>query len=164
MTSGLEVPSSPLVSGAQARPALAINMVATRVEADPIARRAGAPLWSVILVAMASTSDASAKPSAAQLPLVNSDRPEAGFMLDWYKAALPVLTPDERALVEGYDPPGAIQYAPLSLPAELVADSHTGVTPAMAATREALRLDREDQNNTRALQRASHLRTVKLGL
>ena len=88
MTSGLEVPSSPLVSGAQARPALAINMVATRVEADPIARRAGAPLWCVILVAMASTSDASAKPSAAQLPLVNSDRPEAGFMLDWYKAAL----------------------------------------------------------------------------
>ena len=105
----------------------------------------------------ATMADAASKPGAAALPLFPGERPPTHCVQEWLKNARPVLLADQSALVAKTTPHSLLSYRVAPMPDALIADTVTGVTPAVAAARAATRLAIEDSNALNIEQRASHL-------
>ena len=105
----------------------------------PLHRAGSNRAWIWILL----RGSAELKPSAAvELTPLLKERPTAAEAKAWCEDNLPRLPADQRALILGLTPRGALQYEPDPIPAALVVDSSTGVTAVMGAQRDALRFTR----------------------
>ena len=102
--------------------------------------------------------------SAATLPLFEKERPKSSTVLDWLKTAKPLLSADQRAIVEGNTPRSLLQYTAATIPPVLVADAATGVTATAAAQREAVRLQIQDSNDLKEQQYRAHESEIRLSL
>ena len=82
-----------------------------------------------------------AKPSAAvELSPLLKERPAAAEAKAWCEENLPKLPADQRAIIMGLTPRGALNYDASPAPAALVVDPATGTTAVMVAQRDATRL------------------------
>ena len=89
------------------------------------------------------------KPSAAvELSPLLKERPSAAEAKAWCEDNLPKLPADQRAIILGLTPRGALQYDADPVPAALVEGA--GVTAIMVTQREALRFTIEGTNAQKA--------------
>ena len=88
------------------------------------------------------------------LPAFPGERPTVGAMRSWLEAATDVLTPDQRALTEGYATKGEIQYAPDRVPPVMLAGDTA--SHAMVASRQMSIMQVEDKNARMAAQLGQH--------
>ena len=91
------------------------------------------------------------------------EKPLASDVLDWLRLHKPRLTSDQRALADGYSPRALLAYSAASVPAALVADATTGITPAMVANREVVRMAKLDDNAKLLQQRTAHEAELRNG-
>ena len=86
------------------------------------------------------------KPSAAvELSPLLKERPSAAEAKAWCEDNMPKLPADQRALILGLTPRGALQYEADPVPAALVEGA--GVTAIMVTQREALRFKCDTSDN-----------------
>ena len=114
-----------MVAGSQWRPSLrAGGLVDSRVLGPTV-------------VAMTDKQPVASAASTASLPLFPEERPSVETVLDWLKSATPLLSSEQTALLNGYEPLALLAYTAESSPPQLVAAAG-GVTETAVETREAL--------------------------
>ena len=123
--------------------AFLIYMVAS-ANGRPLHRAGCNRAWIWILM---GSSDI--KPSAAvELSPLLKERPSAAEAKAWCEDNMPKLPADQRAIILGLTPRGALQYDADPVPAALV--EGTGVTAIMVTQRDALRFTIEGANAQKA--------------
>ena len=91
------------------------------------------------------------KPSAAvELSPLLKERPAAAEAKVWCEENLPKLPADQRAIILGLTPRGALSYDVSPIPAALVVDPATGTTAVMVAQRDATRFTIQAENAQKA--------------
>ena len=119
----------------------------------PLHRAGSNRAWIWILL----RGSAELKPSAAvELTPLLKERPTAAEAKAWCEDNLPRLPADQRALILGLTPRGALQYDADPVPAALVADPSTGVTAVMVAQRDATRFSIQGANALKAKMLATY--------
>ena len=96
-----------------------------------------------------------ANAASTSLPLFPGERPSVETVLEWLKAATPLLSTEQTALLNGYEPLALLAYTAESQPPQLVAAAG-GVTETAVETREALRLAISDRNALKQRQYQNH--------
>ena len=111
-------------------------------------RRAGRNRACILVLLMGATD---AKPSAAvELSPLLKERPAAAEAKAWCEENLPKLPADQRAIILGLTPRGALNYDASPVPAALVVDPATGTTAVMVAQRDATRFTIQAENAQKA--------------
>ena len=111
-------------------------------------RRAGRNRAWILILYMGA---ADPRPSAAvELSPLLKERPTAAEAKAWCEENLPKLPADQRALILGLTPRGAMNYDAAPVPVALSLDPSNGISATMVAQRDAARFTIQGENAQKA--------------